>query len=267
MGVPIQSGSKDQPDHQARLYVADLPSEVTETELLEKFSSAGRVTSIKVVQGTNTRKGLSHAYVDFEERAEAERAIDTMNSDVLKGQQMQQMQQADFTRSMAIMQQMQQMSMPQMFSVPPPPPGWHLLSPHQMAAVGLPYLPHHGVPFMSVPPPGMPQMMQPMMMVSPVMAPVSMGEQMPCQFPGQEPLTASVLAAAPPKEQKQMLGERLYPQIKKLIPDHHSLACKITGMLLVLDDAEVLHMLEDDNDLKSKFQDAVTVLLQAYQGA
>ena len=165
------------------------------------------------------------------------------------------------------MQQMQQMSMPQMFSVPPPPPGWHLLSPHQMAAVGLPYLSHHGVPFMSVPPPGMPQMMQPMMMVSPVMAPVSMGEQMPGQFPGQEPLTASVLAAAPPKEQKQMLGERLYPQIKKLIPDHHSLACKITGMLLVLDDAEVLHMLEDDNDLKSKFQDAVAVILQAYQGA
>merc|ERR1712020_783440 len=28
---------------------------------------------------------------------------------------------------------------------------------------------------------------------------------------GQEPLTASMLAAAPPQEQKQMLGERLFP--------------------------------------------------------
>merc|ERR1711981_1268889 len=31
---------------------------------------------------------------------------------------------------------------------------------------------------------------------------------------GQEPLTASMLAAAPPQEQKQMLGERLFPLIQ-----------------------------------------------------
>uniref|UniRef100_A0A8C3J3J1 PABC domain-containing protein n=1 Tax=Calidris pygmaea TaxID=425635 RepID=A0A8C3J3J1_9CHAR len=45
---------------------------------------------------------------------------------------------------------------------------------------------------------------------------------------GQEPLTASMLAAAPPQEQKQMIGERLYPLIHAL---HPSLAGKITGML------------------------------------
>lgn len=31
---------------------------------------------------------------------------------------------------------------------------------------------------------------------------------------GQEPLTASMLAAALPQEQKQMLGERLFPLIQ-----------------------------------------------------
>ena len=31
---------------------------------------------------------------------------------------------------------------------------------------------------------------------------------------GQEPLTASMLSGAQPQEQKQMLGERLYPHIQ-----------------------------------------------------
>merc|ERR1740137_491674 len=57
---------------------------------------------------------------------------------------------------------------------------------------------------------------------------------------GQEPLTASMLAAAPPQEQKQMLGERLFPLIQRMFPD---LAGKITGMLLEIDNAELVHML------------------------
>ena len=66
---------------------------------------------------------------------------------------------------------------------------------------------------------------------------------------GQEPLTASMLAAAPPQDQKQMLGERLFPLIQRIYPD---LAGKITGMLLEIDNAELLHMLEDHNFLKEK---------------
>merc|ERR1712198_226683 len=79
---------------------------------------------------------------------------------------------------------------------------------------------------------------------------------------GQEPLTASMLAAAPPQEQKQMLGERLFPLIQRMFPD---LAGKITGMLLEIDNAELVHMLEDPNSLKGKVEEAVAVL-QAHQG-
>ena len=79
---------------------------------------------------------------------------------------------------------------------------------------------------------------------------------------GQEPLTASMLAAAPPQEQKQMLGERLFPLIQRMYPD---LAGKITGMLLEIDNAELLHMLEDPNSLNSRSTEAVAVL-QAHQG-
>merc|ERR1712130_401539 len=104
------------------------------------------------------------------------------------------------------------------------------------------------------------------MMTRPGMAPVPMNQQVrpqqAVQIPGQEPLTASMLAAAPPQEQKQMLGERLFPLIARMYPD---LAGKITGMLLEIDNADLLHMLEDHNSLKSKVEEAVAVL-QAHQG-
>jgi len=79
------------------------------------------------------------------------------------------------------------------------------------------------------------------------------------QIPGQEPLTASMLAAAPPQEQKQMLGERLFPLIQRMYPD---LAGKITGMLLEIDNNELLSMLEDSDLLNEKIKEAVNVLSQ-----
>merc|ERR1719195_1841898 len=79
-------------------------------------------------------------------------------------------------------------------------------------------------------------------------------------MPGQ--MVAPGGAAPPPQEQKQMLGERLFPLIQRMFPD---LAGKITGMLLEIDNAELVHMLEDQNSLKGKVEEAVAVL-QAHQG-
>merc|ERR1739844_690971 len=87
------------------------------------------------------------------------------------------------------------------------------------------------------------------------------GPQPAVLIQGQEPLTASMLAAAPPQEQKQMLGERLFPLIQGMYPE---LAGKITGMLLEIDNSELVHMLEDQNSLKGKVDEAVAVL-QAHQ--
>jgi polyadenylate-binding protein len=70
-----------------------------------------------------------------------------------------------------------------------------------------------------------------------------------------------MLAAAAPQEQKQMLGERLFPLIQSMYPD---LAGKITGMLLEIDNSELLHMLESRESLKAKVEEAVAVL-QAHQ--
>ncbi|KAM3850471.1 polyadenylate-binding protein 1A-like isoform 1-T1 [Diretmus argenteus] len=96
--------------------------------------------------------------------------------------------------------------------------------------------------------------------------PMASQPQVPMQQPavhvqGQEPLTASMLAAAPPQEQKQMLGERLLPLILNMNP---ALANKITGMLLEIDSSELLPMLESPESLRSKVDEAVA-LLQAHQ--
>ncbi len=81
-------------------------------------------------------------------------------------------------------------------------------------------------------------------------------QQMPVPTPG-ESLTAQALAAASPEAQKNMIGERLYPLIHDAQP---KLAGKITGMLLEMDNGELLHLLESPDALSSKIYEACGVL-------
>uniref|UniRef100_V5G5Q5 Polyadenylate-binding protein n=1 Tax=Anoplophora glabripennis TaxID=217634 RepID=V5G5Q5_ANOGL len=69
----------------ASLYVGDLHSDITEAILFEKFSTAGPVLSIRVCRDLITRRSLGYAYVNFQQPADAERALDTMNFDLVKG--------------------------------------------------------------------------------------------------------------------------------------------------------------------------------------
>lgn len=77
--------------------------------------------------------------------------------------------------------------------------------------------------------------------------------------PVQGPLTLSALANADPSQQKNMIGERLYPLIAETEPE---LAGKITGMLLEMDNSELLHLLESPDALQSKINEALDVLKQ-----
>jgi len=83
--------------------------------------------------------------------------------------------------------------------------------------------------------------------------------QEPAQ-PAAQPDLAQQLAAAPPQQQKQMLGEKLYPIIEKhpaVLPEQ---AGKITGMLLDMDVSELLNLYEAPDALHQKVIEAINVL-------
>ncbi|KAJ1858261.1 Protein phosphatase PP2A regulatory subunit B [Coemansia sp. RSA 1822] len=70
-------------------------------------------------------------------------------------------------------------------------------------------------------------------------------------------LTAAALAAAPEEERKQMLGEALYPLIEARTPD---MAGKITGMLLEMEDDDLLLLIDDSAQRDAKIDEALEVL-------
>ena len=84
----------------------------------------------------------------------------------------------------------------------------------------------------------------------------------PPMGPPQE-INASTLAAAPPEQQKQLLGERLFPLIQNVEPQ---LAGKITGMLLEMDNGELLNLLESPDALNAKIMEALSVLQMHSEG-
>jgi polyadenylate-binding protein len=81
--------------------------------------------------------------------------------------------------------------------------------------------------------------------------------QYPQQYDAQAPLTAAALAAAPMGVQKQMIGEKLFPLIARISPE---LAGKITGMMLEMDNSELLILLESEQQLRYKIEEAIKVL-------
>ncbi|XWS21223.1 hypothetical protein CRYUN_Cryun30bG0036900 [Craigia yunnanensis] len=78
------------------------------------------------------------------------------------------------------------------------------------------------------------------------------GQPMPIQA------LATALANATPEQQRMMLGESLYPLVERL---EHDAAAKVTGMLLEMDQTEVLHLLESPEALKAKVSEALEVLM------
>jgi len=125
-----------------------------------------------------------------------------------------------------------------------------------------------GQPGMGMMGKGMPGMMPGMMGMRPPMGQMpgqpgmGMRPQMQPQPQSQPsgpgaPLTAAALAAAPPAVQKQLLGEKLFPAIQRFQPEF---AGKITGMMLEMDNSELLILLESEAQLKNKVDEAMRVL-------
>ncbi|KAG6866964.1 hypothetical protein C0991_003880 [Blastosporella zonata] len=89
---------------------------------------------------------------------------------------------------------------------------------------------------------------------APAAAPQAVPETVAQEVPA---ISAEQLAAATPVEQKQMLGEVIY---LKIALEHPDLAGKITGMLLEMDNSELLHLLDDAQAMNGKVAEALSVL-------
>merc|ERR1712194_535102 len=96
---------------------------------------------------------------------------------------------------------------------------------------------------------------QPMPVPAQASAPAPAADAPPAQ-----PDLAQQLAAAQPQQQKQILGEKLYPIIEKHPSVLADQAGKITGMLLDMDVSELLNLYEAPDALHQKVIEAINVL-------
>uniref|UniRef100_A0A8C5CBE0 Polyadenylate-binding protein n=1 Tax=Gadus morhua TaxID=8049 RepID=A0A8C5CBE0_GADMO len=253
------------------LYIKNLDDTIDDEKLRKEFSPFGSITSAKVMLEEGRSKGFG--FVCFSSPEEATKAVTEMNGRIvgskplyvalaqrkeerkahLTNQYMQRIAGMRALPANAIINQFQPASgyfMPAVPQVAPSPwvpvPPWGSQLPGPCHPTSTP--PGCGTP-------------TPRRLRSRHRPRHAASAQPAVHVQGQEPLTSSMLAAAPPQEQKQMLGERLFPLIQSM---HASLAGKITGMLLEIDNSELLHMLESQESLRSKVDEAVAVL-QAHQ--
>uniref|UniRef100_A0A8C0U8G8 Polyadenylate-binding protein n=1 Tax=Cyanistes caeruleus TaxID=156563 RepID=A0A8C0U8G8_CYACU len=240
------------------LYVKNLDDGIDDERLRKEFSPYGTITSAKVMTESGRSKGFG--FVCFSSPEEATKAVTEMNGRIVstKPLYVALAQRKEERKAILTNQYMQRLA--SMRALPGPllgsfqtPPGYFLPpipqvspAPQQQPCTGTHVRPGAGWQSASD--------------CCSSLFFLQVGEPA-VHVQGQEPLTASLLAAAPPQEQKQMIGERLYPLIHVM---HPSLAGKITGMLLEIDNSELLLLLESPDSLRSKIEEAVTVL-QAHQ--
>jgi len=101
-------------------------------------------------------------------------------------------------------------------------------------------------------PPGFPAGFNPLLSIGRPAAPADFPRP-----PQSAPFSREVLSQQSPKAQKQLLGERLFPLVSRHRPD---LAGKITGMMLELDNKELIKLVDNETTLKRKIDEAVKVL-------
>jgi len=70
-----------------KLFVGNLSYKLTDQELEDFFSQAGKVVSARIVNDRDTGRSKGFAFVEFETEAEAQNAMSTLHDQDLAGRQ------------------------------------------------------------------------------------------------------------------------------------------------------------------------------------
>ncbi|KAI8607497.1 hypothetical protein BC830DRAFT_1046087, partial [Chytriomyces sp. MP71] len=278
------------------LYVKNLDDTIDDELLRTEFAPFGTITSARVMVDESKSVSRGFGFVCFSSPDEATKAVNEMNGKLINGKPIYvALAQRKDVRRAQLSAQMQQRAQMRMQQVPagypggmyyPPPPNGMMppqqrggfFPPGQMGAPRPRWTPNGPMG-----PGGFPQ--QPMPMGQFAGQPGRAGRggrggmggpgykfgqntrNMPPQMngmPGVGPagpvkpaLNAASLASMPADQQKRMLGEALFPLIQQ---QNRALAGKVTGMLLEMDNGELLHLLESPEALFGKVNEAVAVL-------
>ncbi|KAG1473975.1 hypothetical protein G6F56_000634 [Rhizopus delemar] len=276
------------------LYIKNLDDEIDDEKLRQEFSVYGVITSAKVMcDEKNTSKGFG--FVCFSSPDEATKAVTEMNGRMIGTKpiyvalaQRKEVRRSQLEAQMAQRNQIRmQQGMPMpgapgympgapMFYAPPGgfmPQGQRPVFPPNGMMPRPRWAPQQGQPMSGFPPQGFANgnIRPPRQPRAPRggaagqrkyanqsrPAPAAATPAAEATEAAAAPLTAAALAAAPAETQKQMLGERLYPLINAQQPEF---AGKITGMLLEMDNGELLNLIEDNKALDNKINEAMDVL-------
>ena len=68
-----------------KLYVGNLPMQMTETELKELFTEAGNVASAKIITDRQTGQPRGFGFVEMETKSDGQKAISMLNGRTVEG--------------------------------------------------------------------------------------------------------------------------------------------------------------------------------------
>ncbi|MBM4285457.1 MAG: RNA-binding protein [Deltaproteobacteria bacterium] len=68
-----------------KLYVGNLPHQITEEQIRTLFAEAGSVASVKIITDRMTGQPRGFGFVEMETKAEGQRAISMLNGQTLEG--------------------------------------------------------------------------------------------------------------------------------------------------------------------------------------
>lgn len=257
------------------LYIKGFDDSVTSERLKELFERYGETVSVSVMVDKETGLSRCFGFVSMKDQNAASKAIQELNGSTFlcprplfvtyalrkdarranleeRGKQHLRMRnQAPTGMNMPPMGFMGQQMFPNM-NMPFMNPRMQMMPMAGMGAGPMrpmgPMGPMGGPSPMNQMRPGRPMAQKPPMQA--MMAP-------PHAVPSQAQNLSAQLANLNPDQQKNVLGERLYSYI---VRSHPSVAAKITGMLLEMDNNEILNMLDTPMLLDSKIAEAQDVL-------